>query len=105
MRSFEEFKDNLVIEIRSAFRELERREQTLVTQRMLIQIQESQERVAQIKFEDGEISNRDLVEAKQDLLEAKNRLIREKVSYEITRLRLLKDLGILFIDDSGMWIE
>jgi hypothetical protein len=39
----------------------------------------------------------------RSLLDAQNNLIDEQVSYEIARLQLLRDLGILFVDDDGMW--
>jgi outer membrane protein TolC len=104
-RSYDEFLDNVVVEIESAFRELERRVDSLEIQRQLIADQQANVRIAQIRFERGEVSNRDKVEAEQSLLEAKNGLIREQVDYEIARLRLLRSLGILFIDDNGMWRE
>ena len=62
-------------------------------------------RIARIRFEAGEISNRDVVEAEEALLEAQNSLISAKVDYEIQRLQLLSDLGILFIDEQGMFKE
>lgn len=105
MRSFEEFRDNLVVEIQSAFRELERRRQSLEIQRQLIVDQEKNVRIAQIRFEQGDFSNRDVVEANEALLDARNALIDEQVNYEISRLQLLRDLGILFIDERGMWTE
>jgi len=43
-----------------------------------------------------------VVEANQSLLDAQNSLINEQVNYEIERLQLLRDLGILFIDETGM---
>ncbi len=55
------------------------------------------------RFERGELPNRDVVEANQSLLDAQNALIDEQVSYEIARLQLLRDLGILFVGEDGMW--
>jgi len=104
-RSFEEFQDNLIVTVESAFRELERRKLSLEIQRQLIQDEQKNVRVAQLRFERGEIPNRDVVEAQQSLLDARNSLIREQVNYEIARLGLLRDLGIVFIDEQGMWIE
>jgi outer membrane protein TolC len=105
LRSFEEFEDNLVVNVQSTFRNLERRKESLEIQRQLISDQEKNLAIAQIRFERGELSNRDVDEARQALLDAKNSLIREQVSYEIARLELMRDLGILFIDERGMWIE
>ncbi len=104
-RSFEEFEDGLIVEIQSAFRELERREKSLEIQRQLIEDQERNAKIARLRFEQGDFSNRDVVEAQEALLEARNSLIEEQVGYELARLELLRDLGILFIDEKGMWIE
>jgi outer membrane protein TolC len=102
-RDLEEFEDDLVVSIKSSFRELERRLQSLDIQRQLIEDQTKNLRIAELRFERGEIPNRDVVEANQSLLDAQNALIDEQVNYEIARLQLLRDLGILFLDDTGMW--
>ncbi len=104
-RSYDEFRDNLIVTVESAFRELERRKLSLDIQRQLIVDEQKNVRVAQLRFERGEIPNRDVVEAQQSLLDARNSLIREQVNYEIARLSLLRDLGIVFIDEQGMWVE
>jgi len=93
----------LRVEVYSSFRELERRELSLEIQRQLIEDQTKNLRIAELRFERGEIENRDVVEASQSLLDAQNALINEQVNYEIERLELLQDLGILFVDDQGMW--
>ena len=102
-RSVAEFKDNLVVSVRGTFRELARRKQSLDIQAELIADQVRNVKIAQLRFEQGNFSNRDVVEAQQALLDAQNALIREKVAYEIARLGLLKDLGILFLDGKGDW--
>ena len=102
-RSLDQFEDTLRVEIQSSFRELERRELSLEIQRQLIEDQTKNLRIAELRFERGEIENRDVVEANQSLLDAQNSLIDEQVSYEIERLELLQDLGILFVDEQGMW--
>ncbi len=104
-RSLEQYRDSLLVDIRSSFRELERLVQSLAIQEELIQGQDKNVKIAQLRFERGEISNRDVTEAKEALLDAQNSLINEKVNYEISRLGLLRELGILFIDDRGMFKE
>jgi len=102
-RGLDQFEDNMVVQIRSAFRELNRRFESLEIQRQLIEDQSKNLRIANLRFERGEIPNRDVVEAGQSLLDAENALIREQVNYEIARLQLLRNLGVLFIDEHGMW--
>ncbi len=102
-RGLEEFEDQLRVSIQSSFRELARRLQSLEIQRQLIEDQTKNLRIAELRFERGELPNRDVVEANQSLLDAQNALIDEQVSYEIARLQLLRDLGILFVGEDGMW--
>ena len=102
-RALDQFEETLRAEVQSSFRELERRELSLEIQRQLIEDQTKNLRIAELRFERGEIENRDVVEASQSLLDAENALIDEQVSYEIERLELLQDLGILFVDEQGMW--
>ena len=102
-RDLEQFEDQLRVQIQSSFRELTRRLKSLDIQRQLIADQTKNLGIAELRFERGDIPNRDVVEARQSLLDAQNALIDEQVNYEIERLQLLRDLGILFIDDTGMW--
>jgi len=103
VRSFEEYKDNFIINIRGAFRELTRFKKSLEITEQIIEFEKRNKKVSEIKFNQGKISNLDLVDAQQALLDAENNLVQDKITYEITRLGLLKDLGILFIDENGMW--
>lgn len=102
-RDYELFLQGLVVEVRSTFRGLVRRTQSLEIQRQLIEDQERNVKIARIRLEQGEVSNREVIEAQESLLDARNALIQEQVDYEIARLGLLRDLGILFIDEHGMW--
>lgn len=48
---------------------------------------------------------RDLIDAQQDLIEAKDDLTSALISHTLTRLRLWKDMGILYIKKDGSWIN
>jgi outer membrane protein TolC len=104
-RDYERFLQELAVEIRSTFRGLVRGKQSLEIQRQLIEDQERNAKIAQIRLERGEVSNREVIDAQESLLEARNGLIQDQVDYEIARLTLLRDLGILFIDEHGMWTQ
>jgi outer membrane protein TolC len=105
LRSFEEFEDTLAIRIQASLRSIARLKNSVDIQQELIVDQERALRVARIKFEAGETPIRDVSEAEESLLGAQNSLIQSKVDYEIQRLQLLSDLGILFIDEQGMFKE
>ena len=59
--------------------------------------------INEIRYEAGELANRDLLEARQSLVDARNSLINLKADHFIRSLRLLRNLRLLFIDDEGMW--
>lgn len=48
---------------------------------------------------------RDLIDAQQDLIEAKDDLTSALIAHTLTRLRLWKDMGVLYIKKDGSWIS
>ncbi|MHC4333524.1 MAG: TolC family protein, partial [Planctomycetota bacterium] len=53
----------------------------------------------------GQIQMRDLLDAQDDLLSAQNRLTSAAVSYRVAELELQRDMGLLKIDERGLWQE
>ena len=51
----------------------------------------------------GQGTARDLIDAQQDLIEAKDALTSALISHTVTRLRLWKDMGVLYISKDGLW--
>ncbi|MBL9078236.1 MAG: TolC family protein [Planctomycetes bacterium] len=95
--------DQLELEIRNAMRQLHSIEERITLQEDQIVHERRAARVTRIRFEGGAGSNRDLLEAEQALIDAENALIRLKVDHFVARLRLLRDMGVFFVDDEGMW--
>jgi outer membrane protein TolC len=56
-------------------------------------------------LEVGQGTPRDLIDAQSDLAEAKDDLTSALISHNLTRLRLWKDMGILYIKKDGSWIR
>lgn len=61
--------------------------------------------VTQIRYEAGDADNRDLLDARQGLIDAQNSLIALKVRHFTARLRLLRNTGVMFVNENGMWQE
>jgi hypothetical protein len=59
--------------------------------------------VAQVQF--GPTVARDLLGALSDLLSAQNNFMSVWLQYETTRMQLYRDLGILQLDENGLWVE
>lgn len=102
-RDFELLLQNVERDIRDALRQLRRIELQIVLQEQQIEQEIRAVAVTEIRVESGDADNRDLLEARQALVDLQNQLIDQKVDHFIARLSLLRDLGLLFIDDKGMW--
>lgn len=73
----------------------------LIAARRNVDIAGSQLEFATIRFEDGSLPNRDVVEAQDNLLTAQNALVRALVNHELERLRLLQSAGCLIMTPDG----
>lgn len=102
-RSYDLLRDEVSRGVRETFRRLRRAEATVHIQEEIIQSEERRVRIAEIQFQAGQIPNRDVVEARQRLLDARNTYVNNLVAYEILRVQLQRDLGVLQLDEQGMW--
>lgn len=102
-RDLSQAEDELERNILNALRELEQFEKQIRLQEDQITAERRAVAVMQIRVEADEAQQRDLSEARQSLNSALNQLIDLKVQHFIARLRLRRDLGILFINPEGMW--
>jgi len=105
MRDHDLLLDNVERDVRDQLRVLRTAEQDIELQRQQIEQDQRAVAISEIRVEAGEADNRELIDARQSLVDAQNRLIDLKAGHFIARLRLLRNLGILFIDEDGMWHE
>lgn len=92
---------NVRIDLLRRMNQLANFERNVETQRQNVEIAEKRLEFAIIRFEDGTLSNRDVVEAQTSELDARNALVRALVNHELERLRLLQSAGCLVIDPNG----
>lgn len=102
-RSLQLQEDQLDLDIRDALRRLKSLEERIVLQQDQIEQERRAVTVTEIRYEAGQVDNRDLLEARQALVDAQNALIRLYVEHFVGRLNLLRDMGLFFVDDRGMW--
>ena len=100
-RQLGEVRDTVRVEIMENFRRLETLRITVDIQRKNMDIAGKRARNALLRFKNGELSNRDVVEAENDLLDARNAYARALVDHEVQRLRLLRNVGLLDIGPDG----
>jgi outer membrane protein TolC len=102
-RSHQEFRDNVVVDVRDNLRQLRQASVGLQIQENKISLGQKLYEKAQIDFDSGRIGNRDLLEAQQSLTDAKNERVRLVVEYELARIDLERSMGTLEIADDGTW--
>ncbi|MEM7199615.1 MAG: TolC family protein [Planctomycetota bacterium] len=95
--------DQLELDIRDQLRQLASAEQRIALQREQIEQQKRAVAITQFKYEQGDAQNRDLLEARQSLVDAQNLLIQLQADHFVRRLQLLRDLGLLFVNEDGTW--
>ena len=105
VRGFQEIEDSVKLDVRNVLR-------SLLEARETIQIQAEAVRVAQRRVDStdlflqaGRAEIRDLLEAQNALNSAQDALTSAVVNYRIGELRLQRDLGVLEVDNSGLWVE
>ena len=97
--------DDIILEVRNSLRSLKRAEASVLIREREIEAAKKESLATQIRFEAGEMDSRNVSDAQNALLRAQNAYVQERVQYEIARIQLLRDIGILFIDEQGSVVE
>jgi len=105
VRRLQEIEDSVKLDVRNVLR-------TLLEARETIRIQAEAVRVAQRRVDStnlflqaGRAQIRDLLEAQSALNSAQDALTNAVVNYRIGELRLQRDLGVLEVNNDGLWVE
>ena len=104
-RSWDEFVDDLRLDIRQSYRQLQYSQQTYELRLRNVEIAKRRRKLAVLQQKDGEASARDVLEAEDDLRQAQNNVTDALVTYTTTRLELLATLGLLTVDEKGLLHE
>ena len=102
-RDLEQREDEVERDVLDQLRQLAQVESQIKLQVDQIEFETRAVEIMEVRYDSGDVSTRDKLEARQALNNARNRLIDLKVQHFVARLRLLRNLGILFVDEDGMW--
>ena len=97
--------DNVILEVRDSLRRLRQLQAQIENDQANIEVIERRVRRAVLDNLAGVGSNRDIVEATDDLTAAQNGLLGRFVEHLTTRLQLLQQMGLLFVDKQGRIVE
>ena len=104
-RSVQSLEDQIKLAIRSELRTLLESRESLKIQAQSVVVAEKRVRMNTIFLEAGRTEIRYLLESQDSLLAAQNSLTRAVVDYRITELELQRDLGLLKVNEQGLWRE
>jgi outer membrane protein TolC len=95
--------DLIKFEVRNAWRELDQARKNYDTAQSQIELNRRRVEDEELKQELGRSTARDLVEAIDGLTEAENDSTDALVTHTVSRLEFWRDMGILYIKESGEW--
>jgi outer membrane protein TolC len=105
VRNVQSLEDQIKQSIRSELRTLLESRESLKIQAQSVVVAQKRVKSSTLFLEAGRIQIRDLLEAQDALLSAQNSLTSAVVSYRIAELELQRDLGLLKVNEQGLWEE
>jgi outer membrane protein TolC len=104
-RNVQQLEDQIKLSIRSQLRTLLESRESIKINAQQVVVAEKRVRSATLFLEAGRAQIRDLLEAQDALLLAQNQLTAAVVNYRIAELQLQRDLGLLDVNEKGLWQE
>ena len=103
VRDVQELEDSIKFAVRSRLRTLGEKRESVAIQVLAMQLAKRRERSTGLFMQAGRAQIRDLLEARAAVLAAENALTAAIVDYELARLGLQRDMGILEVTAEGLY--
>ncbi len=105
MRQVQELEDTIKQEIRDELRSLLQARESFQIQNEAVRLAERRVKSTALFLQAGRAEVRDVLESQEALLSAQNARTAALVNYRVTALELQRDMGLLKIDDQGLFSE
>ncbi|MCK4960212.1 MAG: TolC family protein, partial [Planctomycetes bacterium] len=105
VRNVQQLEDQIKLAIRNELRDLQESRESIQIQAKSVQVAEKRVKSANMYLEAGRAEIRDLLEAQDSLLSAQDGLTSSVINYRVAELQLQRDMGVLRIDEKGLWQE
>lgn len=105
LRDLQEQEDRIKSEVRNGLRDLVQFRESLQIQAQALTVAQRRVESTNLFLQAGRAEIRDLLEAQEALVGAQNALTSALVSYRIAELELQRDMGVLRVDERGIWQE
>jgi outer membrane protein TolC len=105
VRDVQELEDQIKISIQTSLRTLRTARESMSIQGRAVAVAQKRVRSINLFLEAGRAEVRDLLEAEESLFSAQNALTAALIDYRIAELRLQADMGLLALNEEGLWRE
>ncbi|UCE46840.1 MAG: TolC family protein, partial [Phycisphaerales bacterium] len=105
VRDVASLEDAVKLDVRNRLRALASTRESLQIQARAVEVAQQRVSSATMLLEAGRVQIRDILEAQEALLSAQNALTAAVINYRITELELQRDMGLLKVDEKGLWQE
>jgi outer membrane protein TolC len=105
VRQYQETEDSIKLDILEAIRDLQSARENVVIQRNAVDLAVRRVESTELFLNLERAEVRDLLDAQSDLLDARNAYTSAQVNYRVAFLAFQRDLGLLEVDENGLWTE
>jgi len=105
VRDLQSLEDDIKFQIRNQLREMLESRESLRIQAQAVTLAERRVDSTSLLLQLGRAEIRDVLDAQDALLSAQNALTSALISYRVSELRLQSNLGLLEVDENGLWEE
>lgn len=105
VRDLQNLEDSIKADVRANLRTLLESRESLRIQVQSVRLAERRVSSTDLFLQAGRAQIRDVLEAQEALVSAQNALTAAVVNYRIAELQLQRDLGLLEVDENGLWKE
>ena len=105
VRGLQQLEDEIKLAVRNRLSELLEARETIQIQAMAVTVAQRRVNSTNLFLEAGRAEIRDVLEAQDSLVTAQNTLTAALVSYRVGELAVQRDLGLLDVDERGLWRE
>jgi outer membrane protein TolC len=105
VRDVQTLEDQIKLSVRGELRDLLESRESLKIQARSVVVAQKRVKSTNLFLEAGRAEIRDLLEAQESLLGAQNSLTSAVINYRIAELEVQQDMGLLQVDESGLWRE
>jgi outer membrane protein TolC len=103
VRNVQGLEDQVKLEVRNRLRSLLESREGITIQYQAVRIAERRVKSTDLFLQAGRADVRDVLESSEALLNAQNALASALVDYRVSELELQRDLGVLEVDETGLW--